>query len=83
MLKLLTKLNLFKIFLQRNNDPFWKTVDYVQTNIKSQVGIGTPIVIKFYADLENKNDDNRLIYDHERFGEDHEIENELIYCLKQ
>ena len=72
-----------KIFLLRNNDPFWKTIDYVQTNVKSQVGIGTPIVIKFYADLEPKNKDNRLSYNHSKFGKESEIKNELIYCLKQ
>lgn len=71
------------IFLLRNNDPYWKTVDYVQTNVKCQVGLGTPIVIKFYADLEQDPENpQRLKYDFEKYGEDKFIKNELIYCLK-
>lgn len=73
-----------KIFLLRNNDPYWRTVDYVQTNVKAKIGIGIPIVIKFYADLEeDPNNLHRLTYDYKKYGEDELIRNELIYCLKQ
>lgn len=73
------------VFLLRNNDPFWKTLDYIQANVKAQVGLGIPIVIKFYADLESKHPDNpqRLHYDYEKYGEDSEIKDVFIYCLKQ
>jgi len=73
-----------KIFLLRNNDPFWRTVDYIQTNVKSQVGIGTSIVIRFYSDLEPdpKNPD-RIQYDLDKFQDDEEIKDEMTYCLKQ
>ena len=40
-------------------------------------------MIKFYADLENQTDNNRFNYDYKKYGEDSEIKNELIYCLKQ
>ena len=72
------------MFLLRNNDPFWKTVDYIQTNVKSQVGLGTPIVIKFYADLaKDPENPERIKYDLEQFPEDEDIKDELVYCLKQ
>lgn len=72
------------VFLLRNNDPFWKTLDYLQANVKAQVGLGTPIVIKFYADLSSVHPDHpdRLHYDYTKFGEDADITNEFVYCLK-
>ena len=42
------------IFYRRTNSPYWRKLDYVQTNIKSKIGIGKPIFIKFYADLDSK-----------------------------
>ena len=52
-------------FLLRNNDPYWRTVDYVQTNVKAKIGIGIPIVIKFYADLDdNSMNNHRILYDY-------------------
>lgn len=73
------------LFLLRNNDPFWKTLDYLQANVKAQVGLGIPIVIKFYADLNSKHPDHldRIHYDYQKFGEDAEIKDEFVYCLKQ
>lgn len=67
-------------FLLRNNDPFWLKVDYIQANVKAQVGLGTPIVIKFYADLgQDPEHPEGIKYDYERFGADKEIKNELVY----
>lgn len=43
------------IFLKRQNDPYWTQIDYVQTNIRAKIGIGQPIFIEFYADLQNIN----------------------------
>lgn len=52
-------------FLLRNNDPYWRTVDYVQTNVKAKIGVGIPIVIKFYADLDdNPINNHRILYDY-------------------
>jgi hypothetical protein len=78
------KNKLVNIFLLRNNDPFWKSVDYIQCNVKSQVGLGIPIVIKFYADLQSRNPANpdRLVYDYERYGSDVDIKSEFVFCLK-
>ena len=36
-------------FLKRQNDPYWKEVRYVQTNIKAKIGIGSPTYIWYYA----------------------------------
>lgn len=36
-------------FLKRQNDPYWKDLRYVQTNIKAKLGIGTPYYIQYYA----------------------------------
>lgn len=56
------------ISLLRNNDPFWRTIDYIQCNVKSQVGLGIPIVIKFYSDLQSKAENSdRLVYDFEKY----------------
>ena len=35
------------VFLTRQNDPFWTKVSYVQTNIKSKIGLGKIINYKF------------------------------------
>lgn len=73
------------VFLLRNNDPFWTTLDYLQANVKAQVGLGIPIVIKFYADLRSTHPEHqeRIHYDFEKFGDDSEIKDEFVYCLKQ
>lgn len=72
------------VFLLRNNDPFWQALDYMQSNVKAQVGLGTPIIIKFYADLGSKHPEHpdRLHYNFSKFGEDREITDEFVYCLK-
>lgn len=74
---------LINTFLLRNNDPYWRTIDYIQTNVKCQIGLGVPITIKFFADLTpDPHLPSRLLYDFNQFGEDAAITDELQYCLK-
>mmetsp|Transcript_36979 Transcript_36979/g.35688 ORF Transcript_36979/g.35688 Transcript_36979/m.35688 type:complete len:112 (+) Transcript_36979:581-916(+) len=39
-------------FHRRANDDYWKSVRCIQTNIKSKIGCGKPIIIKFYAPID-------------------------------
>ena len=39
-------------FRRRANDDYWKTIDCVQTIVKSKTGIGHPIFILFYAPMK-------------------------------
>ena len=45
---------LMYILNKKANDPIWKNIDYIQTNIKVKVGCGFPYVIHFYANIEGK-----------------------------
>lgn len=41
-------------FRRRANDDFWKTVDCIQTSVKSKTGIGHPVFLQFYAPINEK-----------------------------
>lgn len=70
-------------FLRRQNDPLWKEVMLVQTNVKAKVGIGKIINIKFYAPVpDEKNRRRELCYDFDRLGEDFDLDDEEM-CHKQ
>lgn len=47
-------------FRRRANDEFWKTVDCIQTSVKSKTGIGHPIFVSFYAPI-NENEPSKDI----------------------
>jgi hypothetical protein len=53
--QILSDSDFLNIFLKRTNDPYWKKIDYVQTNIKAKIGLGKPIFIDFYADFDDTN----------------------------
>ena len=55
-------------FLKRANDDYWKTVSYIQTNIKSKLGCGSPIIIPFYAPLDLEDIDAEIFYDFKSLG---------------
>jgi hypothetical protein len=60
-------------------------VIYIQTNIKSRIGCGTPIVVKFYAPLDLENLNAEIVYDFKSLGTDAEIVrsgDDYTYCLK-
>lgn len=73
-------------FKWRPAHKIWKSVIYIQTNVKSKLGCGTPIVIKFYAPLDVSNLEDEIVYDYEKFGNDLDLimngEDEK-YCMKQ
>lgn len=60
-------------FQRRANEGYWKTVSSIQTNIKSKLGCGTPIIIKFYAPLDNEDPEAEITYDYKGLGEDEEL----------
>lgn len=47
--------------------------------------MGSPITVKFYANIDRNNPDETIIYDFKSFGEDMDLirNNEEKYCLKQ
>ena len=50
------------MFLWWQNDKFWRQVWYVQANIKAKIGIGKPIYLKFYANLDDPDAENLVNY---------------------
>jgi hypothetical protein len=40
---------LISLFLKRQNDPIWKTVSYIQSNVKAEVGIGEQVHFYYNA----------------------------------
>jgi hypothetical protein len=71
-------------FLKRANDDYWKTVSCIQTNIKSKLGCGSPIIIKFYAPLDAIDSETEIYYDYKSLGTDEDLirKDEHQYCLK-
>jgi hypothetical protein len=61
------------IFQKRAAHEYWSTVIYIQTNIKSKIGCGQPIVVKFYAPLDLENIDAEIVYDFKKFGTEIEL----------
>lgn len=72
-------------FLKRANDEYWKSVSCIQTNVKSKIGCGMPIIIKFYAPIDYNDPEAEIVYDYKSLGADNEIvkKDEHLYCLKQ
>lgn len=70
--------------LKRANDDYWKSVSLIQTNIKSKLGCGTPIIIKYYAPINQEQPENEINYDFRELGTDKELAftDEHQYCLK-
>jgi len=71
------------VMLDRNGDPrlynigYWKkeflNVDSVQTNVRAQIGCGTPIIVNFFAPLNVNKYDEPCVYDFRSLGEDEEL----------
>ena len=62
-----------KTFQQRAAHEYWKQVIYIQTNIKSRIGCGTPIVVKFYAPLDHEVPEAEIQYDFRSLGDEVEL----------
>ena len=60
-------------FHKRANDDYWKTVSCIQTNIKSKLGCGQPIIIKYYAPLDYEEPESEIVYDYKSLGVDEEL----------
>jgi hypothetical protein len=53
ILRIVTDHGFMNIFQKRAAHDYWKSVIYIQTNVKSRIGCGSPIVVKFYAPLDH------------------------------
>ena len=47
-----------------SNDPGWQRIECIQSNIKSALGIGVPLIINFFAPLNEYNQDKFIEYDY-------------------
>ena len=74
-----------KIMAKRTNDEYWKTINFIQTWIKSKIGIGNHIVIDFYARINQKKHSRHIQYNFRRFKADEYLlsHNQQDYWLKQ
>ena len=53
--------------------------------MKSKLGSGTPLVVKFFAPLDLENLDAEIVYDYRGLGSDGDIVrsgDDICYCLK-
>lgn len=72
-------------FQKRANNDYWKTVNCIQTNVKSKLGIGKPIIIEFSAPLLQEDPGKEINFNFRQFEKD---DAKLIkqdkhqYCLK-
>ena len=69
---------------KRTNDEYWKTINFIQTWIKSKIGIGNHIVIDFYARINQKKHSRHIQYNFRRFKADEYLlsHNQQDYWLK-
>jgi len=74
-------------FRRRANDDFWRTLDCVQTTVKSKTGIGHPIFIQFYAPINEKEPTKDIDFSsYKTMLDDQELmkqEEDELYCYKQ
>jgi hypothetical protein len=73
-------------FQKRAAHEYWHQVIYIQTNVKSKLGCGTPVVVKFYAPLDLENLDAEIVYDYKALGSEQDLiraGEDYTYCLKQ
>lgn len=58
VLEILSSWKFNNIFARRQNDKYWNTVAYVQSNIKAKIGIGEKVNFLFLYDLFSKDEEN-------------------------
>ena len=68
ILRIVTDHGFMNIFQKRAAHDYWKSVIYIQTNVKSKIGCGTPVIVKFYAPLDTQNIDAEILYDFKSLG---------------
>ena len=86
ILRIVTDNGFMTIFQRRAAHEYWKSVIYIQTNLKSRIGCGTPIIVKFYAPLDHEIPDAEIQYDFKSFGDEIELirnGEDYNYCMLQ
>ena len=60
-----------------------KDITSVQTCLKYKSGLGKPFFVKFYANINWREPNNKILYDLKAFGEEHELieYDEQTYCM--
>lgn len=84
ILRIVTDHGFMSIFQKRAAHDYWKNVVYIQTNVKSRIGCGTPIVVKFYAPLDHDNPEAEIAFDYKTLGDEVELikaGDDYTYCL--
>lgn len=64
ILRIVNDTGFMKTFQYRAAHEYWHSVIYIQTNVKSKIGCGTPIVVKFRAPLKSEDLDQEIVYDY-------------------
>ena len=86
LLRIVSDHGFMNTFQRRAAHEYWHQVIYIQTNVKSKLGCGTPKVVKFYAPLDMDNPDAEIVYDYRALGDDVDLiraGDDDTYCLKQ
>lgn len=86
ILRIVTDHGFMNIFQKRAAHEYWKSVIYIQTNVKSKIGCGQPIIVKFFAPLDTNNIDAEIPYDFKIFGSEEDLiraGDDFTYCLQQ
>lgn len=67
----------------KKND-FWKSVECIQTCLKTQIGIGHHLIVPFEANVKKEDPFEPINYDYKRFKTDEHLIKKNIqkYCLK-
>ena len=77
---------LAEIFSGRfGNTERWKSLSFMQANVKSKIGCGQPIDVNFFAPVNLLRPSDGLVFDYASLGEDLDLilHDEERYCLKQ
>ena len=72
------------MFNRRKGDDFWKTIEVVQSLLKTTKGFGSHYVVDFSAKVDKDNPTSELHYDYASMGEDRDLikSDPEAYCLK-
>lgn len=74
-----------QFFKQKPHDEGWSEIQYIQTNIKSSVGCGTPVFVNFFAPINDLDPEAPIKYDYRSIGEELRLIrfHHKEFCLKQ
>jgi hypothetical protein len=85
ILRPLSENEFLKMMSRRPNDDYWRKVEFIQTCIKSKLGIGEQISVDFFAKISKKIPSRPILFDFRSFQSDQYlmINNKKEYCHKQ